>query len=648
MEVTKIIEYLKNLRVLYVEDNKDALEELGKFLKKIFDCVDFASNGKEGLDKFISNGYDIIISDINMPEMNGIEMLKNIKSQKEDAYTILITAFNETDYYLDAIKIGVDGFILKPVDFEQIFNVLGKIANSHHHKQQAQKYFSLLNQYQQIVDENAIVLKTDIEGNITYINNIFEKLLKYKKEEVLSRHYKFLLKEFSEKFREEVLKILKEKRSVWRGVLKFKDKNNKTLFLQGAIKAIFENDEIVEYIFIGYDISEVMKPRKFLLNYMSIYPNAVITLIKIENFENIRRLFDEAFTDKIEDKFKKILEEFVPDEVDEIYALENGIFAAVCNGEKDIFSQYVEKWKNVLRDINSSMLEIDGLKYDIYVHISIARGKEAFENARFGLEKLQETKHNFIVANGLVENVKQKAINNLKILHLIKEAIINDNIVCAFQPIIDNKTEKILKYETLVRIKKGSTLIPPGQFLDIAKEGNFYSQITKIVLAQSIEKIRNLKNISVNISEIDIQKESLRNFMYEILEQNSDIAHKITFELLEDENVDKIFKLEEFINNIKSKGVKIAIDDFGSGYSNFYRLQKYRPDYLKIDGSLIKNIKSDNYSRSIVRSIVEFANENNIKTIAEYVENREIFEEVKRLGITCSQGYYFGKPTLLE
>jgi len=94
-------------------------------------------------------------------------------------------------------------------------------------------------------------------------------------------------------------------------------------------------------------------------------------------------------------------------------------------------------------------------------------------------------------------------------------------------------------------------------------------------------------------------------------------------------------------------GVQIAIDDFGAGYSNFQRLLDYQPDILKIDGSLIKNIETSTFSRSVVKTVVSFAKEQKIMTVAEYVENENIFSIIKDFGIDYSQGYLFGKPEQL-
>jgi PAS domain S-box-containing protein len=648
MDINEIRKITKELTALFVEDNKEAREELCKVFQRFFKKVDCVQNGKEGLELFEKNKYDVVITDIYMPVMNGLEMLKKIKFIKSDAFLFIVTAYNETEYYLDAIKIGVDGFILKPIELDQLLSIFQKVAYKYKLKKEVQKYYSLLLQYQQVVDNSAIVCKINTKGNIIYVNEEFIKCLKYSLKEIIGKKYLFLQRDINEKYLKQILeKTLKEK-SVWRGVLKLKDKFNNVIYIKAAVKGIFENNKLTEFILIGYDITEIMKPKKFLLEYINNHETPILCLIEIENFENLRGLFGERLTDEIESKFEKILKNKLPDEIEEIYNLENGQFGAVFDGsKKNGFESFIEKLKKSQKEINNSYLEIEGLKYDVSVLISVSKGKECFENARVGLDVLKKEKRIFIISDGLVEKAKKRAQNNLKILHLLKEAINNNEIVCAYQPIVDNKTEKIIKYEALVRIKKGDVLIPPGEFLNIAKKGSFYSQLTKIIISHSIERLKTLPNLSINISEIDIEKESTRKFIYDILNRHKDLASRITFELLEDEEISKYYELDEFIDKIKNLGVKIAIDDFGSGYSNFYRLKKYKPDFLKIDGTLIKDIVSDNFSESIVRSIVEFAKENNIKTIAEYVENREIFEKVKEIGIDYSQGYYFGKPSLI-
>jgi EAL domain-containing protein (putative c-di-GMP-specific phosphodiesterase class I) len=211
---------------------------------------------------------------------------------------------------------------------------------------------------------------------------------------------------------------------------------------------------------------------------------------------------------------------------------------------------------------------------------------------------------------------------------------------------LNNKTKVIEKYESLVRlVDESGTVLTPHSFLDISKKGSYYNKITHRVLENSFRILDHISTeISINLSSLDIEKEETRRILYELLEKYEKDNSRVVFELLEDENVKDFAVIKRFIKKVKNLGVMIAIDDFGAGYSNFERLLEFEPDILKIDGSLIKNIASDPYSRNIVETIVSFAKKQKIITIAEFVENEEIFKILYDLGVDYSQGYYFGEP----
>ena len=127
--------------------------------------------------------------------------------------------------------------------------------------------------------------------------------------------------------------------------------------------------------------------------------------------------------------------------------------------------------------------------------------------------------------------------------------------------------------------------------------------------------------------------------------EKSGIGERIIFEIIESEGIENFDKVLEFITDVKRYGTKISIDDFGTGYSNFEYLMKLKVDYIKIDGSMIKNIDNDKSAQMIIASIVSFAKNMNIKTVAEFVHSKNVYEKVKELGVDYSQGYYFGEPT---
>jgi EAL domain-containing protein (putative c-di-GMP-specific phosphodiesterase class I) len=133
-------------------------------------------------------------------------------------------------------------------------------------------------------------------------------------------------------------------------------------------------------------------------------------------------------------------------------------------------------------------------------------------------------------------------------------------------------------------------------------------------------------------------------FIYDLVKKQPDIFQYVTFEILEDDAIRNYNLLKEFISYIKQKGSTIAVDDFGSGYSNFAHVLNLEIDYLKIDGSLIKNLDIDEKMELIVETIVEFSKKTNMKVIAEFVHSKEVLQKVKELGIDYSQGFYLGEP----
>lgn len=240
-------------------------------------------------------------------------------------------------------------------------------------------------------------------------------------------------------------------------------------------------------------------------------------------------------------------------------------------------------------------------------------------------------------------------LQNIKIIKLIKDAINDDGIVSYFQPIINNKSGQIEKYESLVRLISNKRVYKPAYFLDIAKEEKYYHEITHIILVNSLNILLKCdQEISINISIKDIENINTQTVILKLIDKYKEYAHRIIFEILEDEDTKDHHTIVEFITKLKIYGIKVALDDFGTGHSNFERILYYKPDILKIDASLIKNIDTDPRSQSIVRSIFEFASKEGIETIAEGVDSMHVQQVVSEIGICYSQGFYFGAPVPMD
>ena len=213
--------------------------------------------------------------------------------------------------------------------------------------------------------------------------------------------------------------------------------------------------------------------------------------------------------------------------------------------------------------------------------------------------------------------------------------------------ILNNITQEVERFEALVRLEDSEGVVYGSfDFLSVSKDMGVYDIITKTVVEKALEVIREYNYyISVNICYDDVENVGTREFILNELERNKDISKYLSFELTEVDQIIDYDLVEEFISELKKYGCEIYIDDFGAGYSNYLKVVKLNVDYLKIDGNIIKEISGNSGSVPLVKSIVTFSKDVGIKTVAEYVCNKQIYEIVRDLGVDYSQGYYIGKPT---
>ena len=148
---------------------------------------------------------------------------------------------------------------------------------------------------------------------------------------------------------------------------------------------------------------------------------------------------------------------------------------------------------------------------------------------------------------------------------------------------------------------------------------------------------------SINLSAKDMVDSEMTEYIYGRLKSFSG-CDRVIFELLESEGVQNYNSVYAFISKVKEYGCQIAIDDFGSGYSNFIHLLRLKVDIIKIDGSLVRDLDRDENAQIMVQTIVDFAKKLGILTVAEFVHSEPISRIVKDLGVDYSQGYFIGEP----
>jgi EAL domain-containing protein (putative c-di-GMP-specific phosphodiesterase class I) len=190
-------------------------------------------------------------------------------------------------------------------------------------------------------------------------------------------------------------------------------------------------------------------------------------------------------------------------------------------------------------------------------------------------------------------------------------------------------------------------LVDATKFINSAKLVGLITQITKTVIDKTFKLFKdNNYNFSINISMYDLHEEYLVNFLEYKCERYNISTDRVYLEIVEDVIISKSTTSDKQILALKEMGFHVIIDDFGPDRSAYSRMFDLKADFIKIDGSFIKELKNNDSSyRTIVKSIVDFAKKSGIKTIAEHVESIEVYEMVKELGIDYSQGYLLGKPS---
>ena len=214
-----------------------------------------------------------------------------------------------------------------------------------------------------------------------------------------------------------------------------------------------------------------------------------------------------------------------------------------------------------------------------------------------------------------------------------------------YQPIVNNLTRRIDHYECLIRlIDREGKLVLPVQFLEVAKRTRLYPRLTRTVIARRSRSSATTAIRSRSTSGPGLPEPGLRQVRALRALRESRGAGQDGFEILESEGIENYEPVSELIRQMKALGCRIALDDFGSGYSNFEQVLRLKLDCIKIDGSLVRDICTEAGSRLIVENLVGMCRKLGIPTVAEYVHSEEVLRAVLELGVDYSQGFYLGRP----
>ncbi|MDH5464916.1 MAG: bifunctional diguanylate cyclase/phosphodiesterase [Thiovulaceae bacterium] len=369
-------------------------------------------------------------------------------------------------------------------------------------------------------------------------------------------------------------------------------------------------------------------------------------LLDISNFSTLNDLYGEKVGDVILIELSSFLSS-IEEENYKVYRYMGDRFAFLCSVEQDEnghLAQMVNLFEKIERHIIGVVID----EKSIELNISIIMGgatknmtSSIMEKADMALNYAKREKNPTVIYSESLK-IEEHYANDLEQIELVKKALKEDRIIPVYQPIVKNGTKS---YECLVRIKDKDRLISPAEFLTAIKKTRYYAQLSKVMIAKSFKYFSQKPGVafSINLSFEDIVNPEVYAYLFEMVEAYG-LGERLIIEIVESESVENFKTVTSFIKAIRALGTRIAIDDFGSGYSNFSYLLQMEPDFIKIDGSIIKDIDVSSQSYKLTKLIHEASKSMNIETIAEYIHNEAVHKKALELGIDAFQGYYIGLP----
>ena len=575
MDFKSLYKFTKNLHLLYVEDDASLRAETVEILEDFFTSVEVCDDGEKGLacykEFYKKNGcyFDIVITDINMPVMNGIDMSEQIMALNPKQSIFVVSAYNEPHYLTKLINMGVDKFLIKPLQTKQLIQALYKKSKDIYNEKLSDEYHDKLANMTTILEQQVKERTQQLEHQLSF--------------------------------------------------------------------------DTLTGLYNRHTLGEDLKKEHF----------SMLTLVDIDRLQFINDLYGPEVGNQVIIKVSNILAKYAKQTGCKLYRTSGDEFA--LTHKNMAYEESFSFITNLSQTTTNMHLFIEEIMQEVNVDTTIGLALEhdnILTHADIALKHAKNNHHQYVIYNNALNSL-QKMQEIVEWKNKIETAIATKNIIPVFQPIVD-ATGKILKYETLMRLRivedGQEKLISPYFFLETAIQTKLYPQLSYSIISAALESLKDAEHtLSINLAYNDFTNPEIIDLLSHELSHH-DIGHRLIFEIVESENIGDYAILKNFIDKFRHYGVRIAIDDFGAGFSSFQQIVETSPDYIKIDGSLVKDIDSDLSSLTIVKAIIQFSQELGIRVIAEFVHAEHILNILQSLGVKEYQGFYFYEPsvTLIE
>ena len=667
--MNKHTDILKNFTVLCVEDELDVRDELAQFLKRRVKTLYLTNNGEEGLALFKKHTPDIVITDILMPVMNGLDMTKAIKRINPDVPVVVTTAFNDPDFFLRAIEIGVSKYVLKPIEIRPFLTALNEVAWLLRAQRELRISATVFN-----ASAEAIVI-TDEHNLIISINPAFSLITGYEHDDIIGQNPKILSSGRQDKAFYQAMWEELQREHTWQGEIWNRRKDGEIYPEWLTLSLVTDDNNMPIYhvaIFSDMTMRKAAEQRLYHLAHfdpLTNLPNRTLLqdrlhqavgqaarsnvplalmFIDLDRFKYVNDTFGHLVGDLLLQEVSRRLKACVrgSDTVSRIGGDEFVILLPQVNDEEGV----AKVAKLILEHLTTVFILQE---HEIYIGGSI--GIAMYPDNGDDVETLMKA------ADSAMYSVKESGRNNFQFFHSdmndrLNERLTMENTFVAalnsgqfellYQPMFD-AAEKITGVEALLRWNQPSgKVLKPEEFLPLAEETGFSLQLGKWVLETALVQMKMQQEssgnenliVAVNVSAKQLASHGFAKYVCSLLKELKFNPHCLELEVSEKSLINASESSFFSLKHLSDVGVSIVVDDFGMGYATLLHLSNLPIARLKIDRSLMKNAENSNKDTfAVVSAIIAMANSLSLKVTMDGLENSQQTNLIKNCEDTrCS------------
>lgn len=678
--------------ILIVDDQAGNIALLSDILSDLGDIY-FVVDSTQAYDKALELQPDVILLDIEMPQLNGFEVCQQLKNSPLtcDISVIFISALTEAEFEFNSLSYGAVDFIARPFNREicrlRVHNHLILQQQARALKLSQQQIYAEKQQLQ--VTLNSIgdaVIATDVDGCITFMNPIAERMAGWRASEAAGKHITDVMElrdaDSKQASTNPIMLALSEKRIVAMALnCELVNRNSaEAIPVEDSAAPIFDiNGDMLGAIIVFHDVGQaraLATKMSFLANHDQLtgLPNRVLLNDRIHQACRLAAMIDRQVGIILLDidQFKYLNDSLGHQLGDALLlmltkrlqtVLEPELTLARIGGDEFVLIYpdiaHIEQIsilaQNILR-VMRQPFDIEGKKYNMSLSMGIslfptdsASEEELMRHADVALFKAkQEGRNRYCFFS---EELGQRMLQRHQQEQHLRSAIEHNRLEVYFQPKVALGSGNVVGAEALVRIRsEDGNIISPAEFIPLAEETGLIVPLGKVVLIKSCQQAALWKNagsilpVSVNIAAAQFTDPGLMGLIEQLLMECQLSPDLLELEVTETALIQDPERTAEILKKFRALGIRIAIDDFGTGYSSLSYLKRFKVDVLKIDMSFVKDMLQDKSDYEIVKTIISLGQSMNIELIAEGIETAAHQASLQELGCLYGQGYYYSKP----